>query len=103
MSVEAFQHRLEHDVSESVIVRAELQKTQQQQGLLRVTDVCLQVGADGSDSINSIQVVSHLVGHTHVAVKVYIEVGISNAEMITQVIDEHLLCPFLVHLLYLAK
>ena len=68
-----------------------------------MTDVCLQIGTDGCDSINGVQVVCHFVGHTHVAVKVYVKVGVANAEMMTQVINEHLLCPFLVHLLYLAE
>ena len=84
-------HRVEHADSLQAIVAAELHETQQQQGLLTAQNLAMQGGADAFHRCLAVEVVSHLVGHAHVAVEVEIQVNVADTEMTTQVTHEHFL------------
>ena len=59
--------------------------------------------ADAADSRYRIQIVAHLVGHSHIAVEVEIEVDVTDTKMTTQIADEHIFCPSFIHLFLFAE
>ena len=96
-------HGAEHGVVLLLMSTAELHQSQQQQRLLRSTDVTLQTAANGSYGLLCVQLFRHLVSTAHVTVQVKVEVDVADAEMMAQITDEHVLCPCLVYLLFFAK
>ena len=102
-NVELLGHGSEHGIGLKTIFATELHETQQQQCTLVGQDLSVQTGADGRNGILTVQVVRHLVGHAHVAVQVEVEIGVSDAEVMTQIAHEHVLCPCFIHLLLFAK
>ena len=96
-------HRLEDGFSLQTIVAAELHQTQQEQRLLRRANVAVKCRTDTADSSHRVQVVAHLIGHSHIAVEVEIEVDVTDTKMTTQIADEHVFCPLLIHLFLFAE
>ena len=96
-------HGVEHIDSLDAVTATEFHQSEQQQSLLTGTNLSVQIGADATDGVLCIQVVSHLVGHTHVAIQVEIKVGIADTQMATQIADEHVFCPLLIYLLFLSE
>ena len=86
-NIELLRHGGKHTVCLQPIVAAEFHETQQQQRLLFRTNLPMQTGADGCYSLLGIHILRHLISPSHVTVKVEIEVGIPDAEMMTQITD----------------
>ena len=63
----------------------------------------MQIRADATDGVLRVQVVSHLIGHTHIAIEVEIDIYITNTKMTAQIINKHVFCSFFVNLLFFAK
>ena len=82
---------------------AELHQTQQEHRGFAGRNLALQVLANGGYCGFSVQIVGYLIYAAHIAVEVEIAVNIADSIVMTQVVHEHLFCPCLVNLLFLAK
>ena len=80
-NVKQRRHGEEHGVVSRFVTFAELHHTQQQQRFLPGLNLAMQRGADESHSLFAVEIVGHFVCQTHVAVKVEVEVGVSDAEV----------------------
>ena len=104
-NVEQLCHRLEQHIRMIGLETSmtELHQSQQQQVFFYFADIALQIRTDRCNGVHCVQIFRHLVGHTHVGVKVHVQVCISDSEMAMQIAYEHILSSYLIHLLFFAK
>ena len=101
--MELLSHDFKHGMQCAALETAEFHETQEQHRLLAGSYLTVQVVTNrGHDSLG-VEFFGHLVGRPHIAVEVKIQVDVADAEVVTQVIHKHVLCPCLIHLFLFAE
>ena len=90
-------------MNSSVLHPAELHDTQEQHGFLAGLNLSVQIVTDRRDDNLRVKVVTHLIDPSHVCIEVYVSIDVPDPEMMTQIAHEHIFCPRLIYLFFLAE